>query len=314
MSYQIWQIDPHDILDDEQLGSKEKFWFLRENKRWLFKESRLICTPNRSEPTGEDWAEKAAAEIASLISVRAARVELAEYNNRRGSASLNFISSGEHLEHGNEILAGRVFGYDKTKKLKQSNHTIQNIVKAIKSMFSSERHVQIVLEQLAGYIVLDALIGNTDRHHENWGLLSRVVRIDDPIEDWDYPVMQRIYSVAPSFDHASSLGRELLDSTRQRFLSEGRMLKYVKNGRGGIYQHGRDKHGENPLEMVKFAYRLYPGFFRPTLMTLENVPLADILAVLDRIPDNRISEIGREFAKAILTITYSTLINIQRTS
>jgi hypothetical protein len=279
MTYLIWQIDPYDVVDDEQLGSKEKFWFLRSNKRWLFKESRLICTPDYTEPTGEDWAEKAAAEIASLISVRAARVELAEYKNRRGSASLNFISSGEHLEHGNEILAGRVFGYDKTKRLKQSNHTIHNIVKAIKSMFSSEPDAQIVLEELAGYIVLDALIGNTDRHHENWGLLSHVVRIDDPIEDWDYPVKQRIYTVAPSFDHASSLGRELLDSTRQSFLGQEKMVKYVKKGKGGIYRHSRDKHGENPLEMVKFAYKLYPDFFRPTLITLENVPLADILAV-----------------------------------
>jgi hypothetical protein len=313
MTYPIWQIDPHDVLDDEQLGSKEKFWFLRAGKRWLFKESRLICAPHCFEPTGEDWAEKAVAEIARLISVRAARVELAEYKNRRGSASLNFISSGEHLEHGNEILAGRVVGYDKTKKLKQSNHTVQNIVKAIRSMFASEDDARIVLKRLAGYIVLDALVGNTDRHHENWGLLWHTVRIDEPIDDWDYPVMQRIYDVAPSFDHASSLGRELLDSTRERFLREKRIFKYVKKGKGGIYRHSWDKHGANPLEMVKFAYKLYPDSFRPTLIALESVPLADILAVLDRIPDNRISEIGRKFAKAVLTITYSALINVQRT-
>lgn len=314
MTYPIWQIDPGDILDDEQLGSKEKFWFLRGSNRWLFKEARLICTPTHCEPTGEDWAEKVAAEIALLLSIRAAQVELAEYQGRRGSASLNFLSPGEHLEHGNEVLAGRVFGYDKTKKLKQSGHTIQNIVKAVKSMFSSEQDFHTISEQLAGYIVLDALVGNTDRHHENWGRLWRAVRMDDSIDDWDHPVLQRIYHVAPSFDHASCLGRELLDDTRQRFLREGRALKYVNKGKGGIYRYSWDRHGENPLQLVRFAYRLFPGFFRPTLKTLESVPLADILVVLDRIPDTRISENGREFAKAILTITYSALINIWRTS
>ena len=46
----------------------------------------------------------------------------------------------------------------------------------------------------AGYLVLDAVIGNTDRHHENWGLLLRRTETG-----WKG-------QVAPSFDHASSLG------------------------------------------------------------------------------------------------------------
>ena len=32
----------------------------------------------------------------------------------------------------------------------------------------------IPLTMLAGYLVLDALVLNTDRHHENWGVLRRV--------------------------------------------------------------------------------------------------------------------------------------------
>jgi len=56
--------------DIEQLGSKPKFWVLLEDKRWLFKEARTN--------TGEDWAEKAAAEIAQSLGIKAATVELAE--------------------------------------------------------------------------------------------------------------------------------------------------------------------------------------------------------------------------------------------
>jgi len=40
--------------------------------------------------------------------------------------------------------------------------------------------------------------------------------------------------VAPSFDHASSLGRELLDDRRQRLLSERQVGKYSEKARGGI--------------------------------------------------------------------------------
>ena len=64
----------------EQLGSKPKFW-LRftddPDKRWLFKFAR--------ENTGEDWSEKIAAEIAVLLGIEAARVELADFAERRGT-------------------------------------------------------------------------------------------------------------------------------------------------------------------------------------------------------------------------------------
>ena len=43
----------------EQLGSKQKFWFVHENHNWLFKVAR--------ENTGEDWAEKIGSEIGSLL-------------------------------------------------------------------------------------------------------------------------------------------------------------------------------------------------------------------------------------------------------
>lgn len=101
---------PQDAREDiEQLGSKPKFWVTRDDGRWLFKEAR----PN----TGEDWAEKVAAELARLLAVEAAQVELATYVERRGCISKNFIArdTGEALIHGNEILAVHVAHYDKTK-------------------------------------------------------------------------------------------------------------------------------------------------------------------------------------------------------
>ena len=72
--------------------------------------------------------------------------------------------------------------------------------------------------------MLDALIGNTDRHHENWGILVRRGR----------GVL--LGEVAPSFDHASSLGRELRDigpgRTRQRMLKEHLIGAYSERARG----------------------------------------------------------------------------------
>ncbi|MBX7246194.1 MAG: hypothetical protein K1X53_11910, partial [Candidatus Sumerlaeaceae bacterium] len=119
-TYPIFQFDAVDLERDETLGNKVKYWFRRGDERWLYKEGR--------ENTGEDWSEKLGSEIASLLDIPAARVELAEYAGKRGCASLSFVNpkEGALLIHGNEVLAGQVLGYDKDKVFHQSDHTLDN--------------------------------------------------------------------------------------------------------------------------------------------------------------------------------------------
>ena len=95
--YSVLYVRPEEAIGDEALGSKTKFWFRRDGQRWLFKEAR--------DGTGEDWAEKVTAEVASLVGVPAATVDLAEFQGRRGCASLSFVDTdaGEGMIHGNEI-------------------------------------------------------------------------------------------------------------------------------------------------------------------------------------------------------------------
>ena len=79
----------------EQLGSKPKFWCVDDNGHpWLFKYTR--------ENTGEHWAEKVAAELAVLLQLPAAAVNLAEFEDRKGCCSKSFITNPkvETLVHG----------------------------------------------------------------------------------------------------------------------------------------------------------------------------------------------------------------------
>lgn len=160
--YSILEVQPQWVLEPEALGSKEKFWYLPSpepgSKDWLFKFPR----PN----TGEHWAEKIAAEIAALMQVPHARVELALFNGRQGSASESFVDRAKRpdLVHGNEILAGQVTGYDPKRRFRQADHTLENILAAIAGAFIGGAPAR-VLTTLSSYMVLDAVIGNTDRHH-----------------------------------------------------------------------------------------------------------------------------------------------------
>ena len=61
-------------VDLEQLGSKEKFWFLfandRNGSRWLFKFSR--------EGTGEHWSEKIAEQLCKHLAIPHVNYEIAK--------------------------------------------------------------------------------------------------------------------------------------------------------------------------------------------------------------------------------------------
>jgi hypothetical protein len=293
--FAIIDLPPSSRLDTEQLGSKPKFWVQRGDDMWLFKEAR----PN----TGEDWAEKAAAELARAIGVPAADVELAQFADKRGCISRNFIAvdKGEALVHGNEILALRVTGYDKGKRFRQQDHTLENIQRAIRELSPGEM-ADGMLTQLAGYLVLDALIGNTDRHHENWGLRVRVNSQDRSVQ----------LSVAPSFDHASALGRELLDERREELLAAGRVGHYVMQGRGGVYRDSEQRRGENPLRLVQLAARAYPAYFRPALEQVAELPDEVVRQTFSAIPPELATGVAQRFAEQAVLFSKAALTEILR--
>lgn len=296
MAYDIVSI-PEDAREDtEQLGSKPKFWVTLGGERWLFKEAR--------ENTGEDWAEKVAAELAVAMRIPVARVQLAEYGGRRGCISRSFLNAeaGEALVHGNELLAFHVTGYDRTKTFNQSDHTLSNVVSAITSLLKGTPLVGPMLTTLASYLVLDALIGNTDRHHENWGLLIR----------FDLAAKHFKVGVAPSYDHASSLGRELLDSRRDELLRGDQIGRYVAKGRGGIFHSSSDSHGANPLRLVELASVEYPDYFRSPLMAVADLDEASIATVVNALPETRASASSKRFAHAMILKAYDRLIAIPR--
>jgi len=285
--------DSPDVI--EQLGSKEKFWFRKEGdeQSWLFKFTR--------ENTGEDWSEKIASKVAVLLQVPAACVELAEFMDKRGCASRSFVETkkGFDLIHGSEVLAGRVLGYEKLKRWRQSNHSIKNIVTAVENTFPPRQRIQ-QLQTLAGFLVLDAVICNTDRHHDNWALLRG-----------PGPAGKTVHSVAPSFDHASSLGRELRDDRRKWMLAQNAVERYALKGHGGIYWQETDEKGENPLQLAIKAAKAYPKYFKPWVTRLRELHPKDFGAIIARVPGDWMSVEAKQFCAQLISVTVERLQKVE---
>lgn len=268
-------------LVDEHMGSKEKFWYRdREGARWLFKHPR--------ENTGEHWAEKVAAEVVVRLEVLHCDVELAIFDGIHGTVSNSFAdeSQGQELVHGNQALAETVSEYGtEEKRFRQSDHTLENIWLALERWTDDAEESK---RQFAEYVVLDAVIGNTDRHHENWGILRTRTG-----GGWTR-------TLAPTFDHASSLGRELSDEKRNQRLAENSIGHYAHRGRGGIYRSNSDVRAPSPLKLVQLAACGEPDLFRPAISRLEKLDDDSLHEIVNRVPDDWMTPAAQEFAVALM--------------
>jgi len=296
--YPIVSVAHDSRREKEPMGSKEKFWFQRsDGADWLFK------FPTKG--TGGHWAEKIAFEVARKLRIPAAHVELALYrdgagNEHRGSICRSF-SFGYELYHGNQILAGRDPEYDLDKRYKQSQHTASRMFASM-YVFLNQRYAQRYRGLLASYLVLDALIGNVDRHHENWGVLRKRAN-----EGWKV-------RLAPTFDHASSLGRELRDAdakkSRKRYLEALGVAHYTKHARGAVYASEADAPAPSPVELVRWCLDdpLLRPFFISACRKVMKVPPETIAEdVVARVPSEWMTPISRNFAVSLLRYNYERM-------
>jgi hypothetical protein len=295
--YSILEIQPDWVLEPETMGSKDKFWFKGDKQA-------LGCLFKYPQPnTGQHWSEKVAAEVADALDILHARVELAVFQGINGSATESFARDGRELFHGNQALAGHVLGYDPNKLFGQSNHTLVNIFLALEQVFEYEDAAKKAKERFASFLVLDALIGNTDRHHENWGILRKRT------ESGDWRGM-----VAPTFDHASSLGRELVDDSpgkcRRRILEEKRIGQYAEKAPGAIFWHDLDRKGVSPLTLVRQAAPLHRDLFKLAMRRLEKIDRPILELIVWRVPESWMSELARTFAVELMCYNLNQLRQI----
>lgn len=221
---------------EEAMGTKFKFWFQHpELGNCLFKQAR--------SNTGEDWAEKIAAELAQLLGLPHAKYELATWNDRPGTISPAMIPENGSLIHGNDILARLVSSYPRAQGYNVSQHTLDIVLQAIHDPVVNLpldwiplNGITTAIDTFVGYLLLDAWIGNGDRHHENWGFITA---IDQSVH------------LSPTYDHASSLGRELLDSKRQERIHNNSVITYANRARSAFYAQAGDKKSPRWMCLLK---------------------------------------------------------------
>ena len=281
----------------EGRGTRRKFWVLRQDSQteWLLKFPR--------SGTGEHWAEKIAAEIGRLIDVDTAHVELARSGDELATICRSFLPDVEILYdesgavamwfHGSEFLELANPDYDIHVVRSNRAHNVKNIIDAVERLAGVDGMNPMpgwdkLIEDFASYALLDGLIGNADRHHQNW----MVAYVEDAGN-------VRLH-LAPSYDHASSLGRELLDERRERILSTNEVLRYLRKGQGGVFMDGNRRNAPSPLRLAQLLCRWRPRLAGNWFERLNSVSDTEIRSIIERVPPEFMSEIAREFAYRVV--------------
>lgn len=99
----------------------------------------------------------------------------------------------------------------------------------------------------ARMLTFDALIGNTDRHHENWGFLVRPRR-DAPAD----------FRLAPAFDNGTSLGHEWSEDQITDFDDPQHLHRYIHKGRHHMRWHEQDARQAGHAELLSKLVERHP--------------------------------------------------------
>ena len=305
--YPIHDVTPWESAVVEKLGTKEKEWLRAPDGRlWLFKLPRAS--------TGDDWAEKAAAELAVLLELPHARVELAVRSGQRGSIGLNFTYEGDRevwkLALGNEHLFRLDASYPRDTKRGVRGHTVDRVLdlleqRAVPPPSATPDPRMSSMDVFAGYLLLDAWIGNQDRHHENWGVLYRIDATEGPVRE-----------LAPSYDHAACLGQILTDEERTGRLGT-RDRKYAietwaAKARSALYLDEGSSKLLSTFAAFERAAARYPRGARFWLERLEAIPASKVGETLDALPESCITPAARRFASRLLDVNRQSLLRSSR--
>ncbi len=316
--FSIVDISDWTKLTPEQMGTKPKFWCLdSQGDEYLFKESR--------SHSGEHWSEKLAAEIAEALGLPHAKIDLAVCKGKTGTLSKNFLQKpgSSSLEHGNQLLFRHDPSYPKDgPNFGAAAHTLDRIFSVL-----SEQHVGLpstfvglpenvrsASELFVGYLLLDALINNTDRHHENWAII--VSQAAD---------QSRLVELAPTFDHASSLGRELTDEQREYRLRAEHMRNDPKkparrdqtiagylsknDGRSRIYANEQDSKALHSMQVFEQARTRFSVAGDPWIDRLNRFPTDRFHELLAQMPPQIMSQAARDFSLCLLELNRFALVS-----
>ena len=216
--------------------------------------------------------------------------------------SYSFLSNITSLREGVEFILGKYPYYDKDTLIDRYSgrpYSFQMIVESMKPILG--------INTISKILLFDALIGNSDRHHSNWGITETKAFLS--VEKGVFPV--NAMTLSPLYDNGSSLCSYINESDIEIILKD--RMRYESM----IYTKSKSAIGWNnirPIRHFELIKNLREEYYEKTINFVinikKNITEQSINIILSNFDDNIISSQMKKLLKKFIIDRKNKIIAI----
>ncbi|GHT12776.1 hypothetical protein FACS189415_2930 [Bacteroidia bacterium] len=222
----------------------------------------------------EFWSEIIASKIGKLLGFNVVDYNIAYNRTEIGCMSQSIINNeNEDLSEGYGFIVEKYPDFQVNFK---KTHSFQKIIGALKNI-----HLEHCQRSVLEMVVFDTIIGNTDRHSENWGIVITNRLLDDILKKlsrWKkirfkiniflitkgqmsfQKLIKRYkeenWKFSPLYDNGSSLGRELSEDKIINLLNnEDEFDKFINRGKPDIRWNDKNLNHFELIDVLLLDYQ-----------------------------------------------------------
>lgn len=295
----------------------------------------------------EFWSEIVASEVGTLLGFDMLRYDIAYNRGEIGCLSKSMVTEGKNkLAEGVSYLTGFDTTYNPEDKSSKKLYTFQ-FIKDTLEYFQLGRYIGNIIE----IIILDSIIGNGDRHQENWGIITDYNEVIQTLDDIakkekkgiikktlfalmavtskakrdDAEKLIKEYNLkmpgkfSQIYDSGSCLGRELDDDKVKQMLTDKSMIEaYIRKGVSEIHWEGEKL---NHIVLIEKLQQIYPVIVKGVIARVSVSYTQDkiqkcILNIDEKLPQEfaqfKLPLDRKEFMIKLISLRVQNLVGIKQ--